>query len=441
MRFKAIVNYLIKEIDDGNIKSGNRMPSIRKICDKFNCAKSTALRAYHELKDKGLVYTVPGSGYYLIDEIIKNKNDDNIIDLSGSQLDEKVIPYGDFEACLDKAIDKYKSDLFTYTNPQGLQTLIDVLVKHLQTGQVFTNRDNVFMTTGSQQALNILSRIPFPNGDEQIVIEQPTYLGMVQSLALNKIVGIGVKRDFDGLDFAHLEKIFRKDKVKFFYTVSRFSNPLGFNYTRDEKERLVYLADKYDVYIVEDDYLGDFEYDTKSDPIYSYDMSDRVVYVKTFSRILLPGLRVAVVVLPDLLKETFQEYKYYSDFSTPVLSQGALEIYISSGLYDIHIQKVRKIYLKRMECLRKAVVENESPVIMWHIPEKGMFYVGLVLLNNCTANEIIKELFKNNIILTSMDKYSLSEFYNNKYLRISIANVDCSQIKKVVPIIKGTIEE
>jgi DNA-binding transcriptional MocR family regulator len=195
----------------------------------------------------------------------------------------------------------------------------------------------------------------FPNAKINVVVEQPTYQGMLECLEQNHIAAIGVSRDFDGLDFDGLERAFRNDNVKFFYTIPRFNNPLGLSYTNDDKKKILALAEKYNVYIVEDDYLGDLESNPKSTPIFSFDQSDRVIYIKTFSKVLLPSLRIAAVVLPKLLINTFREYKYWSDINTPLISQGALEIYINSGMFNLHINRIRNLYFQRMNDLKELV--------------------------------------------------------------------------------------
>lgn len=418
------------------------MPSIRELCQRFNCAKATAVRAYSYLKEQDIVYAVPGSGYYLIsNDNIQNQSENITMDFSGTALDFNSLPYLEFQSCLNQAINKYKNNLFSYTDPQGLESLIEVMEKHLKNNQVFTSKEKIFITTGSQQALNILSRMPFPNGKNNVVIEQPTYQGMVQCLSLNNITAIGVSRGFQGLDFAGLENIFRNDNVKFFYTIPRFSNPIGLNYSLEEKRKVLALAHKYDVYIVEDDYLGDLDNDSRSDPIFSYDTTDRVIYVKTFSKLLLPGLRVAVVVLPQILTNIFREYKYWSDINTPLMSQGALEIYLSSGIYDVHLKKVQDLYLKRMTYLKDLTAQMESSSIRWHIQPGGGFYAGLEILNNNSAKTVVNNLFRKNIILSNIEKYYLKEFYCDKFLRISIANADFNVIQAGIPVVINEIEK
>ncbi|WP_234117980.1 aminotransferase-like domain-containing protein [Clostridium hydrogenum] len=441
MRYIDIVEYIKNQVSLGNIKTGEKMPSIRDLCEKFKCTKSTAVRAYYELKNQNIVYAVPNSGYYLLDKLQEEVKNDTIIDFAGTALEISSLPYGEFQTFISKAIDKYKDKLFYYTNPQGLQSLIKVMQKQLQNNQVFSECENIFITTGSQQTLNILSRMPFPNGKNNVVIEQPTYDGMMKCLEQNNVTTIGVNRNFNGLDFERLENIFRNNNVKFFYTVSRFSNPLGLSYTKEEKKKLVSLAEKYDVYIVEDDYLGDIESDIKSDPIFSFDTSSKVVYVKTFSKVMLPGLRVAVTVLPSILCNTFLAYKTWMDINTPVLSQGALELYIESGMFNIHVKKIRDMYLSRMNYLKDIVGNNNSSAVKWHIPSNGGFYAGLEILNENKSRAVVNNLLKKNILVSNFERFYLNEFLESKLLRVSVANADYKKLEIGVDELIGEIEK
>lgn len=124
----------------------------------------------------------------------------------------------------------------------------------------------------------------------------------------------------------------------------RIHNPLGVSYTKAQKSRIVFLANKYDVYLVEDDYIADFETDLKADPLYFYDINQRVIYLKSFSKIMFPGLRVGFAVLPETICSQFAEYKRLIDIDSSMFSQGALDIYIKSGMFNRHIHQVRKVY-------------------------------------------------------------------------------------------------
>ncbi|MGE5677233.1 MAG: PLP-dependent aminotransferase family protein, partial [Pseudomonadota bacterium] len=338
------------------------------------------------------------------------------------------------------AIGKYKEELFTYSDPKGLPQLAEALRRHLQDHQVFSDSERIFITTGSQQALSILSGMPFPNAKANVAIEQPTYQGMLESLRQNRVPAIGISRDFNSLDFESLERAFRNDNIKFFYTIPRFNNPLGLSYTNDEKKKIIALAERYNVYIVEDDYLGDLETGSKSTPIFSFDQSDRVIYLKTFSKVLLPSLRIAVAVLPKLLVNTFREYKYWSDINTPLLSQGALELYISSGMFRQHTVKIRSRYAQKMSDLRELTAKKASPAVRWHIPEGGGFYAGLEILNSGMQKNIVAGLLKKNIILSPMEVHYLKEFRNEKLLRLSVTKVEEAAMESGIAAVVSEIE-
>jgi len=433
-KYHQIIEFIEKEIESGKILPGKKLPSIRDICKIFNCSKSTAVRAYSELEKNHIAYSIPQSGYYLAErrQYTENKNGLKIADLSSASPDITLLPYEEFQHCLNQAIDVYKEILFSYTEPQGLKPLIDILEKHLQDHQVFANPEMIFVTSGSQQALDILTKMPFPNGKDNIVVEQPTYQGILMAAEINKIKVIGVARDFKSINFDHLERIFKNGNVKFFYTISRFSNPLGLSYTKEEKKHILALAEKYDVYIVEDDYLCDMETDPKADPIFAYDTSSRVIYIESYSKTLLPGLRLAVAVLPKLLINTFKEYKKWADLNTSVLSQGALEIYIKSGMFNSHIKKIKKLYSDRMKFLKKLVDDINSDAVKWHIPHCGLF-AGIEILNGAKAQNIAESLRRKNIMISNPNQFYLKEFQDSRFLRISIARSDEKTLRTVIP--------
>ncbi len=441
MKYSTIVDYILQEISLGHMASGTRIPSIRDLCSRFSCTKSTVLRAYTALKEHGAVYAVPGSGYYVLHHSGSEVSDKKIIDFSGTSLDRSSLPLGEFQPCVNQAFSKYKDSLFTYADPQGLPALLEAVRKHLQDHQVFTGSERIFITTGSQQTLSLLCKMPFPNGKSIVVVEQPAYQGILQSLKLNGVTVLGVARGFQGFDFEGLEAILRNDGIKFIYTVTRFNNPLGLSCSNEDKKRLLELAQKYNTYIVEDDYIGDLESDAKSTPIFSFDMSDRVVYVKTFSKVMMPGLRIAVAVLPKLLVNTFREYKYWSDLNTPLISQGALEIYLSSGMFNLHIQKVRSLYGNRIACLRRLAEKYDSPAIRWHVPLKNGFYTGMEILNGGSGKAVRESLIKKSILLSDMENYYLQEFYTDKILRLSVANAELHEMESGISAIIDEMEK
>ncbi|MGR6009115.1 aminotransferase class I/II-fold pyridoxal phosphate-dependent enzyme [Bacillus cereus] len=214
---------------------------------------------------------------------IENKE---IIDFASSAPDPDVFPYLDFQHCMNKAIDTYKNDLFVYGTPKRITIFNSSHSKTVgKLSSVHERRQYFYNVRCAAGTCNINS-IPFSNENETILVEQPTYHLYIEYLEINKVPVIGIKRTNEGIDLNELERIFRTGKIKFFYTIPRYHHPLGTSYSKDEKEKIVLLAKKYNVFIVEDDYLADLETDSKADPLYSLDHSNHVIYLKSYSKII-----------------------------------------------------------------------------------------------------------------------------------------------------------
>ncbi|MES9673767.1 PLP-dependent aminotransferase family protein, partial [Bacillus pseudomycoides] len=250
-KYLNVLNDLESMIQKGEIREGRKLPSIRSLVSQYECNKATIIRALHELEKRHIIYSVPQSGYYVVKKMGNYEEDETEnFDFSSSAPDPDVFPYLDFQHCINKAIDTYKNDLFIYGTPKGLPSLISVVQKQLANYQVFTKEENIFITSGVQQALVILTSIPFPTQNETILIEQPSYHLFIEYLETNRTPVIGIKRTAKGIDLFELEKIFRTGKIKFFYTIPRFHHPLGTSYSKKEKEKIISLAKKYNVFIV-----------------------------------------------------------------------------------------------------------------------------------------------------------------------------------------------
>ncbi|AKN30440.1 GntR family transcriptional regulator [Clostridium carboxidivorans P7] len=442
-KYNDIVNYIISEVENKNLKYKQKLPTVRMLSEKFDCSKATVVRAYAELEKEHVVYSIPQSGYYLVennDELNRSVHTD-IINFSSAAPDKGILPYEEFQHCLNKAIDIYKQTLFDYSDSKGLPNLISVLRGEFQEYQIFCREENVFITSGSQQAINILFNMPFPNGKNNVLVEQPTYNGALKSLEFSSDRIIGIQRSFKGINLDELERRFANCNIKCFYTIPRFHNPLGTSYSGEEKKQILKLAEKYDVYIIEDDYLADLEIKSNSYPMYYDDISSRVIYLKSFSKILLPGLRIAAVVLPKILTNVFKEYKKWADLSTSVLSQGALEIYIKSGMFKAHVKKIRKTYSERMNLVKKELAQANMPYLKCHVPDTG-FFACIELIENVNVSNIIKELrYSSNIYLEDVEKNYLKDYFNDNILKISIARANSENIKSGIPIILDKISK
>ncbi|MFP3390081.1 PLP-dependent aminotransferase family protein [Brevibacillus sp. SIMBA_040] len=425
-KYLQLQNELESLIEGITYQEGDKLPSIRDLAKRYQCSKSTIIRTLEELEKRHLIYSVPKSGFYVVKKQgVASPTGERIIDLATSAPDPDVFPYVDFQHCINKAIETYKKDLFIYGTAKGLPSLIQVITKHLANHQVFANPRNIFITSGVQQALSLLCTIPFPNRKEKILIEQPGYHLFIDYLLAHKLPVIGIKRTAQGIDLLELEHLFRTEDIKFFYTMPRFHSPLGTTYSRREKQQIMELAQKYDVYIVEDDHMADLEHDSKADPLFAYDRTSHTIYLKSYSKIIFPGLRLGIAVIPDLLTEAFTFHKRLQDIDSSMLSQAALEIYLKSGMFERHKQKIRDSYRKRAATLNAALIENREKAgepYSFQPPKYPGIHTHIVLDNRVSVPRLIQQLKKRSILLESADPHYLPNFPRENILKLNVSN-------------------
>jgi len=441
MKYENVKDDLKQQINNGSIKPGGKLPSIRELSSQWACSKNTVIRAIDELEKEHLIYSVPKSGHYAIVRTSKSEDrPEGRIDFAEAAPDPGIIPYEEIQHGLNRAIQLYGDRLFTYGDPLGFPSLRAALSRHLATSQIFAGPERICVVSGAQQALHLLASMPFPNGKSTILVEQPCYAGMLRLLSLLGVTAIGISRTESGLDLDELERHFRNNSIKFFYTVPRYHNPLGTSLSRREKEAIASMAEKYDVYIVEDDYLADMETDSKSDPICGYDYSGRVIYIRSFSKIMLPGLRLGAAVLPEALITSFRMYKSSSDLGTTAISQAALGIHLSSGLFQRHAAMMRERYGIRMKALQEASSRYLNEGFRLSQSAGGIF-AQLELPNHLTAEELTAALRQKDVHVYPTTHCYLPGVESANSLRLGIIRANEQEIEDGIRIVRQTADE
>ncbi|MEK3899589.1 MULTISPECIES: aminotransferase-like domain-containing protein [unclassified Paenibacillus] len=428
-KYHQVITELEKQMKEGQYRPGDKLPSVRSASEIYGCSVSTILKAYGELERTHTIYSIPQSGYYMVD-----KSDDSAasgsegtVDFASASPDLNVFPYLDFQHCLNKAIDQYKYHLFTYGDALGLATLRRTLVSHLAEYQVFAKAESILITSGIQQALEILARMPFPSGRTEILVEQPGYDIYLRYLEAEGLPVSGIGRSAAGIDLQELEERFASGRFKFFYTMPRYHNPLGTTYSTEERKAIAGLAGKYDVYIAEDDYMADLGIGRRYDPIYAYDQTSHVIYLKSFSKIIFPGLRLGAVVVPQPLLETFRSYKGYTD--TSLLSQAALEVYIKNGMYGHHRHKIKAMYAKKIRAVYEALGRHNTDGLIEASADSSGIYIQFRLPLTVNLERLVKRLGERKIQVIPGNGFYLPGYQTrDKFLRISISRAGLTQI-------------
>ncbi|MTB64980.1 aminotransferase class I/II-fold pyridoxal phosphate-dependent enzyme [Streptococcus sp. zg-86] len=345
-KYQTIIQDIITGIEEHRFKRGQKLPSIRKLSEQYQCSKDTVQKAMLELKYQNRIYAVEKSGYYILED-----QDFQDTTLSLNPEDFLQLPYDDFRTCVHESLVGREKYLFNYYHQQeGLEELIDSLYQLLMDYHVYCKKDQLVITAGSQQALYILTQMQLSSGKQEILIEEPTYYRMKTLLDEQKLPYQTIERTLNGIDLTQLETIFKSGKIKYFYTIPRLHNPLGTTYTRTIQEAIVQLADQYDVYVIEDDYLADFDA-AKTLPLHYLDTHDRVIYIKSFTPTLFPALRLGGIVLPHYLRSRFLQHKSLIDYDTNLIMQKALSLYIDNGMFarnTRHLYQLKQAHEQEM---------------------------------------------------------------------------------------------
>lgn len=367
-KYQEILTTIVQQIETGRLTRGDKLPSIRQLSSEFNCSKDTVQKAFSELKYQKYIYPVPKSGYYVFED---NHAEEQLPKVSSS--DYNNMAYEDFRTCMNETLVGRENYLFNYYHQQeGLEELTQSLQTLFLDQAIYSKKENIAVTSGTQQALYILSQMNFPNQKKTILLEQPTYHRMNALVKSQNLPFLTINRSFEGLDFNLLEDLFRQEDIKFFYTIPRLSNPLGLSYNLREKQLLVELAQKYDVYIVEDDYMADFDKPSNLS-LHYLDTNDRIIYLKSFSTTLFPALRLGSLVLPKKLRKSFLAYKSLIDYDTNLIMQKALSLYIDNGMFAKN-----KKHLRQIRNQERAELKQEIPAAFLKLPHH-LFHDSLVL--------------------------------------------------------------
>lgn len=431
-KYMEIVSQIEALIDSSTLQEGTKLHSIRRLAKEFDCSKGTVIKALEKLTERHLVYSVAKSGYYVVKKQSRETTDDAYKrDFTNNAPNWRYFPYFDFQHCLNRAIESQHKNLFEYGTPRGLGTLISESKRLLEQYQVFCKEEQLVICSGVQQALIILCQMPFPNGKRCILIEEPTYHLFIDTLRMLNLPVMTIERSIDGLDLNQLENLFKTGDIKFFYIMPRIHNPLGLSISEEQKRKIIHLAQEYGVYLVEDDYMADFETDSRVNPLYYYDTNEWVIYLKSFSKIIFPGLRVGLAVLPESLVHTFSNYKRLFDLDSSMFSQGALEIYIKSGMFSHHRHMIRERYTEKAAAFSNAFTDLSMEGHLRDTEIKGA-KTYLELPENTNKKQMIEQLQKQAIFIEGLEKNYYFPRPSDKRIKIDLTNIRLEDIAEIV---------
>lgn len=476
--YKQLLSQLLDLIHRGVLKPGDILPSSRSLAENHGLSRSTVIRVYDELWAAGYIDSKPGSyskirqrKEFLLnnsqpyngsinwgnissaraDEIYECQQNfhfytriekrTNTIIMSRLALDERIFPADLFRKCLNRVFLEKMTRIFNYHEPQGYKPLREFISKRLQIHGISTSPDEILITNGSQNSLEIILKLFTVPGSE-VIIESPTYFFMLPLIQFYGVNTIPIPMRAGGMDIDYLSKVLKQSKPAFLYTIPNFHNPTGITTSQVHRERLLSISEEHKLPIVEDAFEEEMKYFGKTPfPIKSMDKGQLVLYLGSFSKVFFPGIRIGWIAADKNCIKRLLPLKMFSDIASNLPIQAAIYDFCQEGYYDLHIRKMHRIYRKRMQVAQKALKDNLKAFgnVSWMEPAGG-FLIWIKLKNSGhDAIELDKIFLKNGVKVLPGEISFLHGRSKDQFIRISISNLDESEIAEGIHRIGNTL--
>ncbi|HVF89973.1 MAG TPA: PLP-dependent aminotransferase family protein [Blastocatellia bacterium] len=312
-------------------------------------------------------------GASAVREILKVTERPDIISFAGGLPAPELFPVKAIAEAHETVFSSQGSAALQYSTTEGWKPLREWIGRRMQSRGINADSDNVLITSGSQQGIDLVARIFLEAGDV-VVVENPCYLAALQAFSAYEATMIGVGSDEAGMRVDQVERVLMESAPKLIYVVSDFSNPKGTSLSLDRRARLVELSRRYNVPILEDDPYSELRYRGQPSPsLASLDEDGLVIYLSTFSKTLSPGMRIGWVAASSELIYALVIAKQATDLHTSTIEQRAASTLLETFDYDGHISELNRVYGSRCFSMLEALESHFPKGMRWTQPEGGLF--------------------------------------------------------------------
>jgi 2-aminoadipate transaminase len=308
-----------------------------------------------------------------IREILKITQRKDIISFAGGLPAPELFPLAAFRRALNEALETDGASSLQYDVTEGYRPLKEFLCRWLGRQGLSCTPDEMLITNGSQQGLDLLGKI-FLNPNDRVLVENPTYLGAIQAFNVYQARYSTVPIDAEGMQIPQAANAIRRDRPKMSYLVPTFQNPSGITMSKSRRIAFLALARAHNLPVIEDDPYGYLRFHGTTEPtLYQLAKGRGVIYLSTFSKILSPGIRLGFVVAEARIIQALVLAKQAADLQPNSLLQRAVYHYARSGHLDQHIPVITASYRQRAEVMLTAMKRYFPSVVRWVPPQGGMF--------------------------------------------------------------------
>jgi DNA-binding transcriptional MocR family regulator len=345
----------------------------------------------------------------------------------------------EFASCIQSAMRCYGGDLLAAGPARGFAPLLEYLPRFLARRGIQCTEREVMVVNGIQQALSIVGRLFVDPGDT-VIMENLSYPGALGVFRTLQASCVGIPIDDEGIRVDLVETVLSRRSAKLIYTIPTYHNPTGAVLSLERRERLLDLAGRHQVVIVEDDYVHELSFDGREIlPLKARDAQDGVIYLGSFSEILCPGIRLSWIVAPSTIIDRLLLIRQFTDLYSNRILQGALLEFCRKGLLERHVKRKQVAYRKRRDQMQEAMKSCFPSEVKWKKPRGGLFQ-WVDLPRPVDALSLLLKTRERGVIFAPDRLFSVEE-WERAGLRLGLAGVNEAMIEKGIGILGDALKE
>ncbi|MBC8394300.1 MAG: PLP-dependent aminotransferase family protein [Deltaproteobacteria bacterium] len=374
-----------------------------------------------------------------IREILKVALDPTFISFAGGLPNRAFFPVEELRDATDRVFDTNGRDVFQYSHSEGYPELRKYISQRYRKKQnLDIPVDNILITSGSQQGLDLLGKTLLNDGDG-LIIEEPGYLGAIQAFSLYKPTFLPVSVSEEGMDLQKLRQIIASESPKLMYTVPNFQNPSGISYTEENRRAISEILQGTNTLLIEDDPYVDLRFMGQRKTSFKTLLPDNTILLGSFSKTIVPGFRLGWLVAPSHIMEKIIVAKQATDLHTTHFTQSIIYQYLKNNDIDLHINKIVKAYGNQCQAMLHSIKKYFPKSVKYTKPEGGMF-LWVELPQNITSLELFELAVEDKVVFVPRDPFYVNKTGTNT-LRLNFSCVDEDTIATGIQRLGNAIEK
>ncbi|MCA0455498.1 MAG: PLP-dependent aminotransferase family protein [Chloroflexi bacterium] len=382
-------------------------------------------------------------------EILKLTAKPEVISFAGGLPAPELFPVERIKQATDTVLSERGREVLQYSTSEGMPELRQFIAKRLSKGKMKISADNILITSGSQQGIDMIARVLL-NERDRVIVENPTYVGMLTSWKPYHLHFLPVPTDNDGMQVDGIQPIL-KDQPKLIYSIPTFQNPQGTSLTLERRKQLAKTLVDHNLLFVEDDPYGELRYSGETLPTVlqteaeyrgATDVDGNVIYCGTFSKVLTPGLRIAWVAAAFPVIDKLVQAKQATDLHTSTLNQFiSYEVARDEAFLNNHIEALRDLYRERRDLMLATMDEHFPDEVSWTRPEGGLFLM-VTMPQHLDASDILVKALEQNVAFVPCGEFFIGSMGHNTF-RLNFSNARPERIvegiKRLGAVLKAAI--